>query len=182
MFPNKLSVRFLFSKIVLKNRLFIQVQGEHGVQQPIPTPNGQNDLNQGNSNGQNNVHSNQPGSNHDELGQEFQDILNNNGQNQPIPTPTIGQGNGQNQPIPTPTIGQGNGQYQPIPTPTIGQGNGQNQPIPIPSIGQGGSVNGQNPVDLDAPGAEFGLDVRQRFALCETIEKKKIVYSFLGKN
>lgn len=60
----------------------------------------------------------------------FQDVLNNNQQQ-----------NGQNQPIPTPTIVQGGGNDGAAPThPT--------------------TVN-NNDIDLDAPGAEFGLDVRQ---------------------
>lgn len=69
------------------------------------------------------------------LSHEFQEISN--------------QQNGQNQPIPTPVIGQGGG------------GGSDGDIVPKPAIVQGGDINAQSPVDTDEPGAEFGLDVRR---------------------
>lgn len=97
-------------------------QGQFGVQPPLSPPDLSNKHPNDESHGQTNQGNAQNG-----LSPEFQDVLN--------------QQNGQNQPIPTPTLNQGGG------------GNG----VPIQNVGN----NVQNPIDSDAPGAEFGLDVRK---------------------
>lgn len=96
-------------------------QGQFGVQPPLSPP----DLSNKQPNDENQGQTNQ-GNAQNGLSPEFQDILN--------------QQNGQNQPIPTPTLIQGGGNGTPV---------------------QNGGNNVQNPNDSDAPGAEFGLDVRK---------------------
>lgn len=95
-------------------------QGQFGIQPPLSPPDLSNkpkDEIQGQTN---------QGNAQNGLSPEFQNVLN--------------QQNGQNQPIPTPTLVQGGGNVAPI---------------------QNGGNNVQNPIDSDAPGAEFGLDVRK---------------------
>lgn len=57
-------------------------------------------------------------------------------------------------------LNQHSGQNQPTPKPVIVPvgGNQPNQP----AVGQSGGNNGQTPIDTNAPGGEFGLDVRKK--------------------
>lgn len=116
-------------------------------------PNGGNSQpNQGNPNVNPKPNDNAQGG----LGQEFQDILNGNNN---------GQGNGNNIPVPTIVQGGGGGSEN-IPTPTLVQGGGSSVPTLSP-IAPTADVHAQpTPVDSDAPGAEFGLDV---IIFCECI-------------